>query len=462
MAYKPKKEKIPNWLIILGFFMGFWPGGILLAIRVIQEVNERDNGAARRSDSEWEQKAADASRQHSRTYNAQGKRTYQPPQSGRQEGETLEDYARRVSRESMNQEKTIQGGMNADGTYRYSYSKNRTTASGRPVRDTMPRETVKPPRASGMMLDNRKLNAKIGKGLALAGNIVLGIGAFATAVTFLGLLVSGSWFFDVLGVTSLVALCCCTPGAVMSIIGNKKHNRVMRCRTYISMIGSRRCVSIKELAAAIPTRYGKCVDDLQWMLGEGMLQGMYIDGTAKTLTYGDQQPQKEAPSAPKAAEQPVQTGPNGEKLYPEELRIRQLNDRITDDYVSARMDRLEELTHKILAYAEAHPEKENSLRQFRNHYLPKTFSILESYARMERMGVEGGNIGSAMKDVEDIMDKLVLGFEKQLDALFDSEALDVTTDVSVLENMMTMEGLSDLDPFGTMARKENGETWTMQ
>ena len=362
----------------------------------------------------------------------------------------------------MNQEKTIQGGMNADGTYRYSYSKNRTTASGRPARDTMPRETVKPPRASGMMLDNRKLNPKKGKGLRLAGNIVMGIGAFATAVTFLGLLVSGSWFFDVLGVTSLVALCCCTPGAVMSIIGNKKHNRVMRCRTYISMIGSRRCVSIKDLAAAIPTRYGKCVDDLQWMLGEGMLQGMYIDGTAKTLTYGDQQPQKEAPSAPKAAEQPVQTGPNGEKLYPEELRIRQLNDRITDDYVSARMDRLEELTHKILAYAEAHPEKENSLRQFRNHYLPQTFSILESYARMERMGVEGGNIGSAMKDVEDIMDKLVLGFEKQLDALFDSEALDVTTDVSVLENMMTMEGLSDLDPFGTMARKENGETWTMQ
>ena len=257
MAYKPKKEKIPNWLIILGFFMGFWPGGILLAIRVIQEVNERDNGAARRSDSEWEQKAADASRQHSRTYNAQGQRTYQPPQSGRQEGETLEDYARRVSRESMNQEKTIQGGMNADGTYRYSYSKNRTTASGRPPSDRTPRETVKPPRASGMMLDNRKLNAKIGKGLALAGNIVLGIGAFATAVTFLGLLVSGSWFFDVLGVTSLVALCCCTPGAVMSIIGNKKHNRVMRCRTYISMIGSRRCVSIKDLAAAIPTRYGK-------------------------------------------------------------------------------------------------------------------------------------------------------------------------------------------------------------
>ena len=222
----------------------------------------------------------------------------------------------------------------------------------------------------------------------------------------------------------------------------------MRCRTYAAMIGLRKKIDIDELAAAIPTRYSKCVDDLQWMLGEGLLKGMYIDGTDRVLTYPDAEKQPEEPV------RPAKTGANGVKIYPEEERIRALNDQITDDYVSARMDRLEELTHKILAYAEAHPEKDNSLRQFRNHYLPKTFSILESYARMERMGVEGGNISSAMKDVEDIMDKLVLGFEKQLDALFDSEAMDVTTDVSVLENMMTMEGLSDLDPFGSLKKDE--------
>jgi hypothetical protein len=44
MAYKPKKDKIPTWLIVVGFMMGFWPGGILLAIRLIQESNERENG----------------------------------------------------------------------------------------------------------------------------------------------------------------------------------------------------------------------------------------------------------------------------------------------------------------------------------------------------------------------------------------------------------------------------------
>ena len=434
MAYKPKKDKIPTWLIVVGFMFGFWPGGILLAIRMIQEAEEKDNGKARRTDSEWEQNARTASRQ-SRTYNPQGQRTYQPPKTEQQE-------------------RTIQGGMSADGTYRYSYTQPKTTAAGRPVSK---RPTVKP---EPSLLQDKRLSAKIGKGLRLAGNIVLGVGALIAAMVFFSELIYGlEWLWEAIMLATPVALAICVPGAVLSYVGNKKHSRVMRCRTYAAMIGQRRSVSIDDLAAAIPTRYSKCVDDLQWMLGEGLLQGMYIDGTNRTLTYPDAE---KAPAAPAREAAPVRTAPNGEKVYPEEERIRALNDSITDDYVSQRMDRLEELTHKILDYAETHPEKEQSLRQFRNHYLPKTFSILESYARMERMGVAGGNISAAMKDVEDIMDKLVLGFEKQLDALFDSEALDVTTDVSVLENMMTMEGLSDLDPFGAATRRDAGETWTKQ
>ena len=431
MVYKPKKDKIPTWAIVVGFMFGFWPGGILLAIRMIQEAEEKDNGKARRTDREWEQNAREASRQ-SRTYNAQGQRTYQPPKA---------DAAR--------EERTIQGGMNADGTYRYSYSQPKTTAADRPVSK---RATVKP---APSLLQDKRLSAKIGRGLKLAGNIVMGVGAIIAALAFFSELYYGmEWLWDAVMLATPVALTFCVPGAVLSYVGGKKHSRVMRCRTYAAMIGSRRSVSIDDLAAAIPTGYSKCVDDLQWMLGEGLLQGMYIDGSSRTLTYPD------AGEAEKAATgqqpQPAQTA-DGE--FPEVARIRALNAHITDDYVSQRMDRLEELTQKILSYTQEHPEKEPNLRQFRNHYLPKTFSILESYARMERMGVEGGNIGSAMKDVEDIMDKLVLGFEKQLDALFDSEAMDVTTDVSVLENMMNLEGLSDLDPFGAASRRDAGETW---
>ena len=460
-----QKNKIPTWLIVFGFFIGFWPGGILLAIRLIQDAEEKNEGSVRRTTKEWEQRVKEAS-QRPRTYNAQGQRTYQPPKTEESEA----DYARRMAQKhreatAKEPEENKIYGQQADGSYRYSYTKPaepakqaapRTTVTGRPLNTTTAssqRQTA--PRS---LLDHRLLNPKRGKGMRLAGNIVLGVGAFVTALTFLGLLASGTWFFNTILPTSIVALCCCTPGLVLSIIGSKRHSRVMRCRTYAAMIGSRRTVSIKELAAAIPTRYSKCVDDLQWMLSEGLLKGMYIDRGDKTLTFGDSEPVKPA-AAEAAAPAPAQHTAGGVKVYAEETRIRNLNKMIADEYVSERMDRLEELTHKILAYAEEHPEKESNLRQFRNHYLPKTFSILESYARMERTGVEGGNISAAMKDVEDIMDKLVLGFEKQLDTLFDSEAMDVTTDVSVLENMMNLEGLSDLDPFGAMANRSRNETW---
>ena len=41
-----------------------------------------------------------------------------------------------------------------------------------------------------------------------------------------------------------------------------------------------------------------------------------------------------------------------------------------------------------------------------------------------------------------MMSTIVAAFEKQLDMLFGSEAMDISTDITVLENMMTQEGLS--------------------
>ena len=41
------------------------------------------------------------------------------------------------------------------------------------------------------------------------------------------------------------------------------------------------------------------------------------------------------------------------------------------------------------------------------------------------------------------MRTIVAAFEKQLDSLYGAEALDISTDITVLENMMAREGLTD-------------------
>lgn len=439
-----EKGKIPVWLIVLGFCFSFWPGMILLGVRLWQDYSQRTNGAARRSDREWAQNAQDATWRE-----VDGQRSYRPPQQS-QPFTGTSTSAR-------------YGKWNADGTYHYHYGTARPPQPEQQAETARqapppPRQQTQQPRPRPSLLDHYKLNPRTGKGRRLAGAITLGSGAFVAALVMLGAISAGLFtpvFWQALLSSLICAMCICIPGAVLHITGSRSHDRVMRCRTYAAMLGDRRRMSIDELAAAIPTSYKRCCDDLNWMLSEGLLKGMYIDAAGRALTYPDASPGSKPEKPAAKATAPVPEEAAGRKAYPEERRIRQLNDSIQDEYVSQRMERLEDLTHQILSYADEHPEKEPQLRQFRNHYLPKTFSILESYARMERSGVEGGNIAAAMKDVEEIMDKLVQGFEKQLDALFDSEAMDVTSDITVLENMMRMEGLSDLDPFGSLKQDDD-------
>ena len=44
----------------------------------------------------------------------------------------------------------------------------------------------------------------------------------------------------------------------------------------------------------------------------------------------------------------------------------------------------------------------------------------------------------------------MLAFEKQLDSLFGDEAMDISTDITVLENMMAREGLVSDDLHKTV------------
>lgn len=59
--------------------------------------------------------------------------------------------------------------------------------------------------------------------------------------------------------------------------------------------------------------------------------------------------------------------------------------------------------------------------------------------------MNGENISAAMERIENMMDKVVEGFEKQLDQLFQGDALDITADVEVLERMLAKDGLSSQD-----------------
>lgn len=138
--------------------------------------------------------------------------------------------------------------------------------------------------------------------------------------------------------------------------------------------------------------------------------------------------------------------------------MKRLDDNIADEKISAQIVRLGTLTEKILGQVKADPAKLPQIRKFMNYYVPTTLKLLNAYDRMGAQGVEGENISGTMSKVEQMMGTIVIAFEKQLDSLFGSEALDISTDITVLENMMAREGLSDDPIHRSQEAEKNDET----
>lgn len=131
--------------------------------------------------------------------------------------------------------------------------------------------------------------------------------------------------------------------------------------------------------------------------------------------------------------------------------MRRLNDAIQDETVSAQIDRLEATTRQIVKQVEENPAKLPQIRKFMSYYLPTTLKLLNAYDRMDAAGVSGTNIDGTKDKIEDMMETICTAFDKQLDALFGEEALDISTDITVMEQMLAREGIGGMTLGGSGA-----------
>ena len=122
--------------------------------------------------------------------------------------------------------------------------------------------------------------------------------------------------------------------------------------------------------------------------------------------------------------------------------MKRLDDAIEDEKISADIRRLETVCQQIFQQVRADPAKLPQIRRFMDYYLPTTLKLLNAYDRMDATGVAGENITGTKERVESIMGTIVSAFEKQLDSLFGADAMDISTDISVLETMLAREGLA--------------------
>ena len=130
-------------------------------------------------------------------------------------------------------------------------------------------------------------------------------------------------------------------------------------------------------------------------------------------------------------------------------KLRNLNDRIPGEVISAKLFCLENLLMDIFESVKQHPEQMDRMHKLISYYLPTTLKLVESYEKFDKISSPGPDIIKAKTEIENTLDTINQAFRELLNNLFQDTVFDVTTDAQVLKTMLAKEGLTrDMDFTG--------------
>ena len=241
-------------------------------------------------------------------------------------------------------------------------------------------------------------------------------------------------------------------GASLLLGSGAMKRRQRRFATYLRTVGQKQAVPLDYLARAADVSRRRVEKDVNLMLEKGlwgdeayidMGSGMLFKSQAAATAYFDAAHRAKAEQG-----QPAQPAPAPAGYAAILAQIRELNDRIADEAISAKLDRMEQVSGRIFKLIEEDEAKRDAAGTFLNYYLPTTLKLLENYASFEEAGVSGENLSQAKAKIEKTMDSIVAGFEHQLDELYRTDAMDIDSDIRVMETMLRRDTASAADDFG--------------
>ncbi len=275
----------------------------------------------------------------------------------------------------------------------------------------------------------------------------LGIALIATGSLFsflgLGNILGGNSLSGAITMFGLSAMMVISGGSFLMVPRSLALQNAKKMR-FCNVVGTRKVMKLADMAATLGLPYQQLTRELQRYLDKGLFPGGYIDHARKLLVVS-----AEGVDFSALKEDTPDISGNGEADSGSRnaiiAQIRAVNTRIEDESVSKKVRRIEEITALILEAVTRDPAKERKISAFMSYYLPTTLKIITAYEQFEEQGVRGENLLAAMRDIENILDHLVFGFERQLDLLFENDVLDISSDISVLESMLAKDGLTDND-----------------
>lgn len=302
--------------------------------------------------------------------------------------------------------------------------------------------------------------------MMILGYFGIGFSAFVLAAVGIAVGISGSLI--AMGVSMGVLIPLLIICIILAVTGTKSRGRVKRFYEYVRTLNGQAYISVKQLASSVGKNDKFVVKDLLRMIRSGMFPEGQINDEKTYLLLSD-----EAYDAYEKYEEGVRLREREERRLREEVerqqrmeaqnpilketrllieegkesieQIREANEAISGEVISQKLDRLEIILCKIFEYVENHTDELPETRKFMGYYLPTTLKLVNAYREMDAEPIQGENIRSAKHEIEETLDTINYAFENLLDSFYQDKAMDISTDITVLETMLAQEGLTEKD-----------------
>ena len=260
-------------------------------------------------------------------------------------------------------------------------------------------------------------------------------------------------------------------GVGLIVNGVQGLERVGRFKKYCKALGRNTHCSLEQLARSVGKNVKFVRKELVKMIDDGLFLEGHLDREGTCLitshdTYRhyersrlalEERQREELEAAKKQQETAAAADPRVQEVLQRGnafiAEIRRCNDAIPGEEISGKISRMELIVRRIFERAQAHPEIVPDLKKLMDYYLPMTVKLLNAYAEMDAQPVQGETIRASKREIEDTLDTLNLAFEKLLDSVFQDTAMDVSSDISVLNTLLAQEGLTD-DELSKLKKRE--------
>lgn len=99
------------------------------------------------------------------------------------------------------------------------------------------------------------------------------------------------------------------------------------------------------------------------------------------------------------------------------------------------------ISDKIIQAAKKDKNAASDAKKFFSYYLPTTIKLLKAYLNIEDQEFKGENSIKSKENIEKMLETAIEAYKRQLDSLFENQAIDIDAEISVMNNMLRREGL---------------------